>query len=34
MNAPLPERIRKSLENVALDDKYSLAYGLAFMSGV
>jgi len=34
MNAPLPEHIRKSLESVALDDKYSLAYGPAFMSGV
>ena len=34
MNAPLPEHIRKSLESVTLDDKYSLDYGHAFMSGV
>ena len=34
MNAPLPEHIRKSLETVTLDDKYSLDYGTAFMSGV
>ena len=34
MNAPLPEHIRKSLETVTLDDKYSLDYGAAFMSGV
>jgi indolepyruvate ferredoxin oxidoreductase len=34
MNAPLPEHIRKSLETVTLDDKYSLDYGRAFMSGV
>ncbi|OOG54792.1 indolepyruvate ferredoxin oxidoreductase family protein [Polaromonas sp. C04] len=34
MNAPLPEHIRKALETVALDDKYSLDYGPAFMSGV
>ena len=34
MNAPLPEHIRKALESVALDDKYALAYGPAFMSGV
>jgi indolepyruvate ferredoxin oxidoreductase len=34
MNAPLPEHIRKALETVALDDKYSLDYGHAFMSGV
>ena len=34
MNAPLPEHIRKSLETVTLDDKYSLDYGSAFMSGV
>ncbi|MES2363533.1 MAG: indolepyruvate ferredoxin oxidoreductase family protein [Pseudomonadota bacterium] len=34
MNAPLPENIRKSLETVTLDDKYSLDYGHAFMSGV
>ncbi|MBA3774024.1 MAG: indolepyruvate ferredoxin oxidoreductase family protein [Ramlibacter sp.] len=34
MNAPLPEHIRKALETVTLDDKYSLEYGRAFMSGV
>jgi indolepyruvate ferredoxin oxidoreductase len=34
MNAPLPESIRKALENVTLDDKYSLETGRAFMSGV
>ena len=34
MNAPLPESIRKALETVTLDDKYALARGRAFMSGV
>ena len=34
MNAPLPEAVRKALEHVTLDDKYSLAAGRAFMSGV
>jgi indolepyruvate ferredoxin oxidoreductase len=34
MNAPLPEAIRKALEAASLDDKYSLASGRAFMSGV
>ena len=34
MNAPLPEHIRKALETVTLDDKYSLDHGTAFMSGV
>jgi indolepyruvate ferredoxin oxidoreductase len=34
MNAPLPEAIRKSLESVTLDDKYTLDRGRAFMSGV
>ena len=34
MNALLPEHIRKALETVTLDDKYSLDYGHAFMSGV
>jgi len=34
MNAPLPEHIRKALESVTLDDKYSLDHGRAFMSGV
>jgi indolepyruvate ferredoxin oxidoreductase len=33
MNAPLPESIRKALESVSLDDKYSLQTGRAFMSG-
>ena len=34
MNAPLPENIRKALETVTLDDKYSIDHGRAFMSGV
>jgi indolepyruvate ferredoxin oxidoreductase len=34
MNAPLPESVRLALESVTLDDKYSLAAGRAFMSGV
>ena len=34
MNAPLPEHIRKALETVTLDDKYTLGAGRAFMSGV
>jgi indolepyruvate ferredoxin oxidoreductase len=34
MNAPLPDAIRKALESVTLDDKYSLDTGRAFMSGV
>lgn len=34
MNAPLPEHIRKALETVTLDDKYSLDVGRAFMSGI
>ncbi|MGH6627691.1 MAG: indolepyruvate ferredoxin oxidoreductase family protein [Burkholderiaceae bacterium] len=34
MNAPLPEHIRKALESVTLDDKYSMDHGRAFMSGV
>lgn len=34
MNAPLPEHIRRALETVTLDDKYSLDHGRAFMSGV
>lgn len=32
MNAPLPEHIRKALETVTLDDKYSLDYGRAFLN--
>jgi indolepyruvate ferredoxin oxidoreductase len=34
MNAPLPESVRKALESVTLDDKYTLDRGRAFMSGV
>jgi len=34
MNAPLPDSVRKALEQVTLDDKYSLGSGRAFMSGV
>ncbi len=34
MNASLPESVRKALETVTLDDKYALAHGRAFMSGV
>ena len=34
MNAPLPEHIRRALDTVTLDDKYSLDMGRAFMSGV
>ena len=34
MNAPLPEHIRRALETVTLDDKYTLSHGRAFMSGV
>ena len=34
MNAPLPEAVRKALESVTLDDKYTLESGRAFMSGV
>jgi len=34
LNAPLPEHIRKALDTVTLDDKYSLDHGRAFMSGV
>ncbi|MFZ2737291.1 MAG: indolepyruvate ferredoxin oxidoreductase family protein [Burkholderiaceae bacterium] len=34
MNAPLPEHIRQALENVRIDDKYTLQQGYAFMSGV
>ncbi|MEP7302586.1 MAG: indolepyruvate ferredoxin oxidoreductase family protein [Caldimonas sp.] len=33
MNAPLPDAVRKALESVTLDDKYSLESGRAFMSG-
>lgn len=34
MNAPLNDAVRKALENVTLDDKYTLERGRAFMSGV
>jgi indolepyruvate ferredoxin oxidoreductase len=34
MNAPLPDAVRKALESVTLDDKYTLGAGRAFMSGV
>ena len=38
MNAPfsreMPEHIRRALDTVTLDDKYSLDHGRAFMSGV
>ena len=34
MNAPLPEHIRRALETVTLDDKYSQPYGRVFMSGI
>jgi indolepyruvate ferredoxin oxidoreductase len=34
MNAPLPDAVRQALESVTLDDKYTLAAGRAFMSGV
>jgi indolepyruvate ferredoxin oxidoreductase len=34
MNAPLPEHVRRALETVTLDDKYTLSEGRAFMSGV
>ena len=34
MNAPLPDSVRRALENVTLDDKYALERGRAFMSGI
>ena len=34
MNAPLPEHIRKALETVSLEDRYTLGHGRAMMSGV
>ena len=34
MNAPLPEHVRRALEAVTLEDKYTLGQGRAFMSGV
>ena len=34
MNAPLPDEVRRALESVTLDDKYTLGEGRAFMSGV
>ena len=33
MNAPLPDDVRRALEAVTLDDKYTLDRGRAFMSG-
>ena len=33
MNAPLPESVRRAIETVTLDDKYSLDHGRALMSG-
>ncbi|WP_312758864.1 indolepyruvate ferredoxin oxidoreductase family protein [Pulveribacter sp.] len=33
MNAPLPEHVRRALETVTLEDKYTLEHGRAFMSG-
>ncbi|MBP6898834.1 MAG: indolepyruvate ferredoxin oxidoreductase family protein [Burkholderiaceae bacterium] len=34
MNAPLPDAVRRALESITLDDKYTLERGRAFMSGV
>ncbi|MBS0301290.1 MAG: indolepyruvate ferredoxin oxidoreductase family protein, partial [Proteobacteria bacterium] len=34
MNAPLPEHVRRAIESVTLEDKYTLDQGRAFMSGV
>ena len=34
MNAPLPDAVRRALEHITLDDKYTLDRGRAFMSGV
>ncbi len=34
MNAALPEAVRRALETVGLDDKYTLESGRAFMSGI
>ncbi len=34
MNAPLPDHVRRALETVSLDDKYTLDLGQAFMSGI
>ena len=34
MNAPLTDSLRRALDTVTLDDKYSLDVGRAFMSGV
>ena len=34
MNAPMPDSLRRALDSVTLDDKYSLEAGRAFMSGV
>ncbi len=34
MNAALPEAVRRALETIRLDDKYTLESGRAFMSGI
>ncbi len=34
MNAALPEAVRRALETIRLDDKYTLETGRAFMSGI
>ena len=34
MNAPLPDAVRRALDTISLDDKYTLDHGRAFMSGV
>ena len=34
MNMPIPDHVRKALETVSLEDKYSLDHGRAFMSGI
>ena len=34
MNAPISEALQKALDNISLDDKYTLTQGSAFMSGV
>ena len=31
MNAPLPDHVRRALETVSLDDKYTLDLGQAFV---
>ncbi|HEY2257120.1 MAG TPA: indolepyruvate ferredoxin oxidoreductase family protein, partial [Variovorax sp.] len=34
MNAPVSDSMRKALEAIALDDRYTLTHGRAFMSGI